>query len=85
MAIKQINLKLPEKLFEAAERYAENFGYRNIQELAAESIREKLFGKNVYDENFSKEEIELIDRLISSSIKSGKLVSGEELNTVLLK
>ncbi len=84
MVMKQINLKLPEKLVKAAERYAENFGYRNIQELAAESIREKLFEKNMYDENFSKEEIELIDRLISSSIKRGRIVSEEELNKVLL-
>ena len=53
--MKQINLKLPENLFDAAERYAERFGFRNLQELAAESMREKIFEKNAYDENFSKE------------------------------
>ena len=38
---KQINLKIPDNLFNAAKSYAENYGFRNVQELAAESIREK--------------------------------------------
>ena len=42
----QINLKLSRELLEAAQSYAKNFGYRNVQELAAESIREKVFLKN---------------------------------------
>ena len=83
--MKQINLKLPEKLVKAAERYVENFGFRNIQELAAESIREKIFEKNEYDESVSKEESELIDQLISLSIKKRDIVSEDELNKVLLK
>jgi hypothetical protein len=83
--MKQINLKLPENLFSAAQRYVENFGFRNIQDLAAESIREKIFEKNEYDENFSKEEIELIDKLISLSVKKKDIVSEEELNKVLLE
>ena len=43
MEVKQINLKLPENLVEAAESYVKNFGFRNIQELVAESMREKIF------------------------------------------
>ncbi len=83
--MQQINLKLPDNLIEAADRYVDNFGFRNIQELAAEAIREKVFEKNEYDENFSKEEVELVDSLISMSIKKGDVVSEEELNKVLLE
>lgn len=85
MALKQINLKLPESLAKAAERYVENFGFRNIQELAAESMREKIFEKNDYDENFSKEEVQLIDELISLSVKKGAVTSEEDLNRALLR
>ena len=85
MEVKQINLKLPENLVEAAESYVKNFGFRNIQELVAESMREKIFEKNRFDETFSDNEIELIDNLIESSIKEGNLVSEEELNNLLLK
>ncbi len=83
--MEQINLKLPENLKKAAERYVDNFGFRNIQDLAAEAIREKIFKKNEYDENFSKEEIELVDNLISLSIKKEDIVSEEELNKLLLE
>lgn len=83
--MKQINLKLPETLFKVAQGYVDNFGFRNIQELAAEAIREKVFEKNEYDENFSTKEIELIDDLISLSTKKGDIVSEEELNKLLLE
>ena len=83
--MKQINLKLPENLFKNAQRYVENFGFRNIQDLAAEAIREKIFEKNEYDENFSKEEINLIDSLISISVTKKDFISEEELNRTLLE
>ena len=83
--MKQINLKLPDNLLEAAQNYANDFGFRNIQELAAESIREKVFEKNEFDETFTKEEIELIDILIKRSIKNKKIVSEEELMRTLRK
>lgn len=82
--MKQINLKLPENLLKAAQIYVEKFGFRNMQELATESIREKIFEKNEYDESFGKEETELIDELISLSIKRKDIISEEELNKVLL-
>jgi hypothetical protein len=84
MKTKQINLKLSKDLLEVAERYAKNFGYRNVQELAAESMREKVFERNEFDETFSDKEVELIDSLISLSIKKGNLVSEEELNKTLI-
>jgi len=85
METKQINLKLPENLHSAAESYAKNFGFRNIQELISESIREKVFENNQFDENFSEEEINLIDNLIEISVKNKDLISEEELNKILLK
>ena len=85
MDIKQINLKLPKNFVDAAENYAKNFGFRNIQELAAASMREKIFEKNEFDETFNEKEMELIDTLIELSIKKGELVSEVELNKVLLE
>jgi hypothetical protein len=85
METRQINLKLSENLLQAAERYAREFGYRNVQELVAESMREKIFEKNEFDESFNDKEIELIDSLIELSLKKKDFVSEEELNKVLLE
>lgn len=85
MNTKQINLKISENLLDAAERYAKEFGYRNVQDLAAESIREKIFEKNEFDETFSDKEIELIDSLIDLSLKKKAIISEEELNKILLE
>lgn len=84
MDTKQINLKLPENLVKAAEQYAKTYGYRNLQELAAESLREKVFEDNEFDESFSEKEIELIDSLIEISVKKKKFISEEEINKTLL-
>ena len=85
MELKQINLKIPQNLVMAAESYAKNFGFRNIQELAAASIREKIFQQNQFDETFTDKEITLIDNLVEASIKRNNLSSEEELNKILLK
>ena len=84
MNTKQINLKLPKNLVNAAENYAKNYGYRNVQELAAESLREKIFEDNEFDESFSEKEIELIDSIIELSMKKGAIISEEKLNKMLL-
>ena len=78
MGTKQINLKISTQLFTVAESFAENYGYRNVQELAADSLREKIFEKSDFDESFSEKEIDLIDRIIEKSIKSGKLVDAKD-------
>ena len=85
MEVKQINLKMPANLHSAAESYAQNFGFRNIQELMAASIREKIFDKNEYDETFNTEEIELVDNLITEIIKKKNFSSEEEMNKILLE
>jgi len=84
MEVKQINLKIPENLYNAAESYAQNFGFRNIQELISASIREKVFDKNEYDETFSEGEIELVDNLITNIIKNKDFSSEKEMNKILL-
>ena len=85
MELKQINLKLSPNLILAAESYAKNFGFRNIQELAATSIREKIFQQNQFDETFTDQEINLIDKLLETSINKTNLTSEEELNKILLQ
>ncbi|MCK5624718.1 hypothetical protein KAI04_02660 [Candidatus Pacearchaeota archaeon] len=85
METKQINLKIPINLLDAAQNYVENFGFRNIQDLATESIREKIFEKNKFDENFNEEEIEIIDNLIEKIIKNKDFSTEEELNKILLE
>ncbi|MDD5191667.1 MAG: hypothetical protein PHH54_01895 [Candidatus Nanoarchaeia archaeon] len=42
METKQFNLKLPKNFVKMAEDYAKKFGFRNIQELATVSMREKI-------------------------------------------
>lgn len=83
--MEQINLKLPESLFKAAKRYVDNFGFRNIQDLAAEAMREKIFEKNEYDESFNEKEIRLIDELIETTLKKKDFGTEEELMKLLKK
>jgi hypothetical protein len=69
----QINIRLPPKLQSAAEQYTENYGYRNIQEFILEAIRDKIFRDNKYDETFSANEIDLIEKLLYVSVEKGKI------------
>ena len=78
MATKQINLKISDNLYSSAKSFAQSYGYKNVQELAADSLREKIFEKSAFDESFSDKEIELIDRIIEKTVKSGKLVDAKE-------
>ncbi len=80
---KQINLKMPEQLFSSAQKYVENFGFRNVQELALESIRQKVYEGGEYDEELTEKEIELIDRIITTSIKRKSLGTAKDLSDAL--
>ncbi|MCK5601679.1 hypothetical protein KAR91_07420 [Candidatus Pacearchaeota archaeon] len=84
METKQINLKLSKNLVETAEKFAETYGYKNIQELAAECIREKVFQESEFDETFSEKEIELIEELLAISLKNKLFSTEEEMNKILL-
>ncbi len=79
----QINLRLPENLAKAATNYAKHYGYRNLQELATQTLREKVMEESEFDETFSQKEIELFETLAELSIKNGWLRSKEELLEVL--
>jgi hypothetical protein len=83
MALQQINLRLPVNLINAAKNYAEHFGFKNVQELTAEALREKVMEESEFDETFSKEEILLIEELAKVSIKKGLLGTEEELRKIL--
>jgi len=83
MATKQLNLKMSSNLYNSAESFAESYGYRNVQELALESLREKIFEKSDFDESFSEKEIELIDKIIEKSIKKKQFVDEKEIMKAL--
>tara|TARA_Y100000310_G_scaffold91177_2_gene88472 strand:- start:3002 stop:3226 length:225 start_codon:yes stop_codon:yes gene_type:complete len=44
---KQINLTLPESLLDAAKDFITAYGYKNIQELATEALRDKIYHTKV--------------------------------------
>jgi hypothetical protein len=84
MIQKQINLTLPEELLKAANDYGNRFGYRNLQELATECLRQRVFEKD-FDEDITPKEIELIDRFIDVTLSKPKsLVGKKELDKALL-
>jgi len=43
----QINLKLPQGVFNNAKKYAKSKGYANLQEFIREILREKLFEEKI--------------------------------------
>lgn len=51
----QINLRLSENLKRMAEKYAKHHGYKNIQELAKESIRMRVSRDIIAGENLWRE------------------------------
>jgi len=80
--MKQLNLKFPDKLLAAAQKYAKSYGFRNVQELAADCLRERVLRK-AYDRSFSEKEIELIDRVIERSLSKRHLGTGKDLARAL--
>jgi len=82
MAYKQINLSLPESLGLKAQAYAKKYGFRNIQELITDTLRERVFPSE-YDEDFTPEEVAKIEMLVKKSIEHGDIVSEKEIMKVL--
>jgi len=80
---KQLNVKISDEFYLAGVKFAEHFGYRNIQDAMITSFREKLLDKGVFDNSFSKKEISLIDKIIDKSLKGGKLGSEKKLMKAL--
>ncbi len=58
MALKQISLTIPEKLLKVSKEYTKEFGYRNIQELILELVRNKVLFERI--ERYRKIEQDMI-------------------------
>lgn len=79
----QINLRLPEGLRKEAEKYAHKHGYRNIQNLAEEALRMKVF-----EEESLKETLEIMSNkeLMTSlkrsmeDVRKGRLLTFKSMN-----
>jgi len=64
---KQINIRMPENILIAAERYAKKNGFASMQDLIKEAVREK-----VYDEpEFTANELALIRKFVKVTEKHG--------------
>ena len=78
----QVNLRLPDELRKTAERFAKQHGYKSIQELAKEALREK-----IYEKESLKETLEIMSnkKLMASiersreDVRKGRVISWEEL------
>ncbi len=78
----QINLRLPNELRKEAERYMHSRGYRNIQELATDAIRMKVFeGESIKEtlEIIKNKELMSNIRRSREDVKKGRLVSWDSL------
>lgn len=47
MTLKQISLTVPEPLLKASKSYCAEFGYRNVQELIIEMMRDRVWVQNI--------------------------------------
>lgn len=78
----QINLRLPNELKKTAERFAKRHGYKSIQDLAKEALREKLYEKESLKETFDiMTNRKLVENIRESmkDVRKGRLISEREL------
>jgi metal-responsive CopG/Arc/MetJ family transcriptional regulator len=47
MALKQISVTLPEKLLKETKNYTKEYGYRNVQELILELVRNRVLNEKI--------------------------------------
>lgn len=57
MALKQISLTIPEKLLKETQDYTKEYGYRNVQELILELVRNRVINEKI--ERYQKIEHEM--------------------------
>ena len=79
MVYKQVNIRLSDEMMKSVKAYAKNFGFKNVQELIAEALREKIFQRHYFDKSFTEKEIKLIDDLIEVSTEKGLVKSERDL------
>ncbi len=71
----QINVRLDDGVLEASRKYAEEHGYSNVQELIKESLREKVFDEDLV----TKEELDLILKVLKATEEKGSWRSKKEI------
>ncbi len=71
----QINLRMSQKLLSSVRSYSDEHGYGSVQDFIKETIREKLFE----EPEISKEELELVRKLVELSEKKKLYGSEKEL------
>ncbi|MBN1860205.1 MAG: hypothetical protein JW840_01955 [Candidatus Thermoplasmatota archaeon] len=47
MTLKQISLSIPEKLLKETKNYTKEYGYRNVQELILELVRDRVLNEKI--------------------------------------
>jgi len=50
LKVNRVEVKLSGKFDKDVLAYVEEFGYSNVQELMKESVREKIYGKDIHDQ-----------------------------------
>lgn len=73
----QINVRLSQEMIEKAEKYAEEFGFSNVQEVIKNALRKELY------EEYSIEDIKLIEEFEKYCDKNNLYVGEDELFEVL--
>ena len=71
----QINLRMPQKLLSSVKSYSNEHGFGSVQDFIKETIREKLFD----EPEISKEELELVKKLVELSEKKKLYGTEKEL------
>ncbi|MFH0752147.1 MAG: hypothetical protein V1914_00960 [archaeon] len=74
----QINLRLPEKMLVSAKKHANKHGFGTVQEFIKETLREKLFGSDL-----TQEEFKLVQKLIKISDEKNLYGTEEDLKKAL--
>ena len=53
----QVNVRFPKKLLKAVEKYADDYGYSNVQDFIRETIREKIFPETLELTDWAKKKL----------------------------
>jgi hypothetical protein len=79
LQIRQINVKLPNKLLSEAQLYADNLGYTNIQELIRDTLRERVFEEKL-NSDFVNDMLNNSDYKKTMGVKASKKLFEEMKN-----
>lgn len=71
----QINIRMPQKMLSSVKSYSNKHGFGSVQDFIKETIREKLFD----EPELTKEELELVKKLVTVSEKKKLYGTEKEL------